>query len=567
MAVQRAVRAGPRRRRGRARLPAKRRACPRTPTPRPTPRCAWKWTTGAGPGVPFYLRTGKRLARKVTEIAVTLKPVPHLAFSQDGSLGVQPNQLVLTLQPNEGVSLRLGAKIPGTRMIIRPVNMEFLYGTAFLSQSPEAYERLITDAMRGDATLFTRNDEVEAQWRICDPIVDAWAAASRAAAHLRSGLAGPGGGRAAAARGRPLARDLMRAASDAVWSEQGTTPDAIEAALRELLVERHAENEQLRARARAQHDRVRRPRMDAARSPTACAASGRYHASRLVVLAYEPRRERLDARVMIASEGDPDAGRARAAARDGGGGTRRPATSTTCSRSPTRSSSPTCPRCCGRRTATTRSWRSCSPLSQAVLRRLGRRAGRRGGARARVRAQRARLRGGPRVAALDALARAGGGRRSTRPRCAANCARSPPHGPPPPRLDGRGDAARRLARLAPGVGGSAAAWPTATRSSGKAARPLARTWRCACRPRPSCWCAASRASTLETAAGRLLRLDRGPGGLRAHARGRARRRARMDDPRRLARRDAACSARASARRCCATPPTCPRCGPRGDAAS
>ena len=126
----------------------------------------WRWA-----GVPFYLRAGKRLARKITEIAVTLKPVPHLAFSQDGSLGVQPNQLVLTLQPNEGVSLQLGAKIPGTRMSIRPVNMEFLYGTSFLSQSPEAYERLITDAMRGDATLFTRNDEVEAQWRICDPIV------------------------------------------------------------------------------------------------------------------------------------------------------------------------------------------------------------------------------------------------------------------------------------------------------------------------------------------------------------------------------------------------------------
>jgi len=80
------------------------------------------------------------------------------------------------VQPNEGVSLQLGAKIPGTRMVIRPVNMEFLYGAAFMSQSPEAYERLITDAMRGDATLFTRNDEVEAQWRICDPIVQAWAA-------------------------------------------------------------------------------------------------------------------------------------------------------------------------------------------------------------------------------------------------------------------------------------------------------------------------------------------------------------------------------------------------------
>jgi len=124
--------------------------------------------------VPMYLRTGKRLARKVTEIAVTLKPVPHVAFQSEQSTGIRPNVLVLTVQPNEGVSLSIGAKIPGTRMAIRTVNMEFLYGTAFLSESPEAYERLITDAMRGDATLFTRNDEVEAQWRLCDPLVKAW---------------------------------------------------------------------------------------------------------------------------------------------------------------------------------------------------------------------------------------------------------------------------------------------------------------------------------------------------------------------------------------------------------
>ncbi|HWT95767.1 MAG TPA: glucose-6-phosphate dehydrogenase [Solirubrobacteraceae bacterium] len=129
----------------------------------------WRWA-----GVPIYLRTGKRMARKITEIAVTLKPVPHLGFAQDGSLGVKPNTLVLTLQPNEGVSLQLGAKIPGTRMKIRPVSMEFQYGTTFLSESPEAYERLIMDAMRGDATLFTRDDEVEAQWQICDPILRAW---------------------------------------------------------------------------------------------------------------------------------------------------------------------------------------------------------------------------------------------------------------------------------------------------------------------------------------------------------------------------------------------------------
>jgi glucose-6-phosphate 1-dehydrogenase len=131
----------------------------------------WRWA-----GVPIYLRTGKRLARKVTEIVVTLKPVPHLAFQSQGSVGVQPNQIILTVQPDEGVSISVGAKIPGSRMRIRPVYMEFRYGTSFLSESPEAYERLILDAMRGDPTLFTRNDEIEALWAIIDPILTAWAA-------------------------------------------------------------------------------------------------------------------------------------------------------------------------------------------------------------------------------------------------------------------------------------------------------------------------------------------------------------------------------------------------------
>jgi glucose-6-phosphate 1-dehydrogenase len=130
----------------------------------------WRWA-----GVPFYLRTGKRLARKITEIAVELKPVPHLGFAQEGSIGVQPNQVIMTIQPDEGVSISLAAKIPGTRLAIRPVLMQFLYGSSFLSESPEAYERLILDVMRGDPTLFTRDDEVEAQWRICDPIIEAWA--------------------------------------------------------------------------------------------------------------------------------------------------------------------------------------------------------------------------------------------------------------------------------------------------------------------------------------------------------------------------------------------------------
>ena len=146
----------------------------------------WRWA-----GVPIYMRTGKRLARKVTEIAVTLQPVPHLAFEAEGSVGVQPNQLVLTMQPNEGVSLSLGAKIPGTRMRIRPVNMEFLYGTAFLSQSPEAYERLIMDAMRGEATLFTRDDEVEGQWRVIEPILEAWERDEVPLVTYPAGSAGP----------------------------------------------------------------------------------------------------------------------------------------------------------------------------------------------------------------------------------------------------------------------------------------------------------------------------------------------------------------------------------------
>ncbi len=147
----------------------------------------WRWA-----GVPFYLRTGKRLARKLTEIAVILKQIPHVALQSSGSVGIQANQIVFTLQPDEGVSVSLGAKIPGTRMRIRPVNMEFRYGTSFLSESPEAYERLILDAMRGDATLFTRNDEIEALWGIIDPILEAWDLDTASAiAQYEAGSSGP----------------------------------------------------------------------------------------------------------------------------------------------------------------------------------------------------------------------------------------------------------------------------------------------------------------------------------------------------------------------------------------
>ena len=256
----------------------------------------WRWA-----GVPFYLRTGKRLARKITEIAVTLKPVPHLAFSQDGSLGVRPNQLVLTLQPNEGVSLSLGAKIPGTRMIIRPVKMEFQYGSSFLSQSPEAYERLIADVMRGDATLFTRNDEVEAQWRVCDPIVKTWGASSDPRAAVSGRLPGSGGGRHAAAGRRQLARDLMAVAEDAVWSAESTTPDEIEAALRRLLVEAHVHDDQV-VPARVLNMIAFVDRAWTGEIANRLRGVGRYHASRMLVLSYEPRRRTLDARVTISTD-------------------------------------------------------------------------------------------------------------------------------------------------------------------------------------------------------------------------------------------------------------------------
>ena len=138
------------------------------------------------------------------------------------------------------MSLSLGAKIPGTRMRIRPVNMEFLYGTSFLSQSPEAYERLIMDAMRGDATLFTRNDEVEAQWRIIDPILEGGSTTTRRWRSTRPAHTARGGRPHPRPR-TPLAGDLgVETAPEvpdagAVWSAENTTPSDIEEALRHLL--------------------------------------------------------------------------------------------------------------------------------------------------------------------------------------------------------------------------------------------------------------------------------------------------------------------------------------------
>jgi glucose-6-phosphate 1-dehydrogenase len=129
----------------------------------------WRWAD-----TPFYVRMGKRLARRETTIAIQFKRAPHPPFEELSAEGLRPNVLLVHIQPDEGVSLAIGAKVPGQGMQIRTVHMDFLYGGTFRTGMPEAYERLILDCMLGDATLFTRADEIEEQWLLVDSIVAAW---------------------------------------------------------------------------------------------------------------------------------------------------------------------------------------------------------------------------------------------------------------------------------------------------------------------------------------------------------------------------------------------------------
>jgi glucose-6-phosphate 1-dehydrogenase len=126
-------------------------------------------------GVPFYLRTGKRLGRRVTEVAVVFKKAPHLPFESSLTSDLGSNALVIRVQPDEGVTLRFGAKVPGTAMEVRDVTMDFGYGHSFTESSPEAYERLILDVLLGDPPLFPTREEVELSWQILDPITAFWA--------------------------------------------------------------------------------------------------------------------------------------------------------------------------------------------------------------------------------------------------------------------------------------------------------------------------------------------------------------------------------------------------------
>jgi glucose-6-phosphate 1-dehydrogenase len=131
----------------------------------------WRWS-----GTPFYLRTGKRLPRRATEVAIQFKPAPHLPFAPTAVETVQPNLLVLRIQPDEGASLRFLAKVPGPQLDMRSVSMDFAYGSSFLQGSPEAYERLLLDALLGDSTLFARWDEVERAWEVAEGVIREWEA-------------------------------------------------------------------------------------------------------------------------------------------------------------------------------------------------------------------------------------------------------------------------------------------------------------------------------------------------------------------------------------------------------
>lgn len=146
----------------------------------------WRWA-----GVPFYLRTGKRLAKRVSEIAIQFQRVPHRFFQALDMPEIEPNLLTIRIQPDEGISLKFGTKVPGPTIRIRSVHMDFQYGSAFSDEPPEAYERLLLDCLHGDSTLFTRHDEVEAAWDVVSALLQGWSRAKSAIPVYEAGSWGP----------------------------------------------------------------------------------------------------------------------------------------------------------------------------------------------------------------------------------------------------------------------------------------------------------------------------------------------------------------------------------------
>jgi glucose-6-phosphate 1-dehydrogenase len=145
----------------------------------------WRWA-----GVPFYVRTGKRLPKRVSEIAIEFNRPPLAIFGSGADDGA-PNLLILRIQPDEGISLKFSSKRPGNGMQLRPVSMDFNYGSSFGERSPSAYETLLMDAMQGDPTLYTRQDMVEASWAVVEPIQNAWREASADFPNYDAGSWGP----------------------------------------------------------------------------------------------------------------------------------------------------------------------------------------------------------------------------------------------------------------------------------------------------------------------------------------------------------------------------------------
>ncbi|HEX6547187.1 MAG TPA: glucose-6-phosphate dehydrogenase [Candidatus Dormibacteraeota bacterium] len=146
----------------------------------------WRWSD-----VPFYIRSGKRMPKRATEIWVQFKRPPHLTFGREQTKELEPNAITLRIQPEEGISLRFGAKVPSGGIKIRSVNMDFLYASSFLTEAPDAYERLLVDCMLGDPTLFTRSDEVETAWTLVDAVETAWRKGEPPLEFYKAGTWGP----------------------------------------------------------------------------------------------------------------------------------------------------------------------------------------------------------------------------------------------------------------------------------------------------------------------------------------------------------------------------------------
>ena len=159
----------------------------------------WRWAR-----TPFYLRSAKRMPRRATEVAIQFKQPPHTLF--EARKAPTPNMLLLRIQPDEGVAMRFGAKVPGPDVRIRDVRMDFRYGTAFGNETADAYERLLLDSILGDGTLFARDDEVAEAWRIVDSIVAGWAESDRPPATYTAGTWGPPDADALLRRGRTWRR-------------------------------------------------------------------------------------------------------------------------------------------------------------------------------------------------------------------------------------------------------------------------------------------------------------------------------------------------------------------------